>query len=212
MAGRPQEFTRETQRLALLRQQHRCASCGTPIADIGEAGRARHKFLEGAHAHHVKPVKFGGTNHVNNCVVICQSCHYSVHEGGNYRFGTVVGTPDDFPLYHGPILNRIAVTMAAREIASARLTKTPSRPTSVRSSRCARRDQFRFSSAAAGLGPRCLQALSKCVRNAFPEEPIHDKVLSHLVSRHVAVVKGLAYEVLFLRRRSPPLLSPWSKA
>jgi hypothetical protein len=30
-------------------------------------------------------------------------------------------------------------------------------------------------------------------RRAFPEEPIHDKVLSHLMNRRVAVVKGFAY-------------------
>ncbi len=101
MGTRSQEFTRRTQELALLRQQRLCASCGTPIFKIGEAGRPQHKFSEGAQAHHVKHVKFGGTNHVDNCVVICQSCHYSVHEGGNYRFGTVEGTPSDFPHYYG---------------------------------------------------------------------------------------------------------------
>ena len=102
MGRRPQEFTRNAQEAALRRQHNLCASCGTPITKIGEAGRADHKFSEGAQAHHVKHVKFGGTNHVDNCVVICWSCHYSVHEGGNYRFGTVVGTPDDFPYYGGP--------------------------------------------------------------------------------------------------------------
>src|SRR5256885_2032927 len=30
-------------------------------------------------------------------------------------------------------------------------------------------------------------------RKAFPEEPIHDKVISHLVNRRIAAVKGLAY-------------------
>ena len=98
---RPQEFTRRTQELALLRQKHLCASCGTPIAEIGEAGRASHKFAEGAQAHHIKHAKFGGTNHLDNCVVICWSCHYSVHEGGNYRFGTVEGTVENFPHYRG---------------------------------------------------------------------------------------------------------------
>jgi 5-methylcytosine-specific restriction endonuclease McrA len=68
---------------------------------IGDAGRAEHRFAEGAQAHHIKHVKFGGTDHLDNCVVICWSCHYSVHEGGNYRFGTVTGTPDDFPHYNG---------------------------------------------------------------------------------------------------------------
>jgi 5-methylcytosine-specific restriction endonuclease McrA len=101
MVKSQQEFTRRTQEQALLRQKHLCASCGTPIAEIGEAGRASHRFGESAQAHHIKHAKFGGTNHLDNCVVICWSCHYSVHEGGNYRFGTVVGTVDDFPHYHG---------------------------------------------------------------------------------------------------------------
>lgn len=101
MRSRQQEFTRKTQELALLRQQNRCASCGTPILQIGDRGRARHKFGEGAQTHHIKHVKLGGTNDLANCAVLCWSCHYSVHEGGNYRFGTVVGTSTDFPYYHG---------------------------------------------------------------------------------------------------------------
>ena len=101
MGSRPQEFSRKTQKLALLRQQHLCASCATPIAEIGERGRNQHRFGEGAQAHHLKHVKLGGTNHVDNCVVICWSCHYSVHEGGSYRLGTVVGKPEDFQHYFG---------------------------------------------------------------------------------------------------------------
>jgi 5-methylcytosine-specific restriction endonuclease McrA len=95
------EFTRAIQELALARQKFVCASCGTPIFKIGEAGRVNHKFGEGAQAHHIKHVKFGGTGDLGNCVVICQSCHYSVHEGGNYRFGNVVGKQTDFPYYSG---------------------------------------------------------------------------------------------------------------
>jgi 5-methylcytosine-specific restriction endonuclease McrA len=101
MGSRPQDFKRKTQEAALLRQGNLCASCGTPITAIGEGGRAAHKFGEGAQAHHVRHAKLGGTNHVDNCVVICWSCHYSAHEGGNYRFGTVIGTQDDFPFYDG---------------------------------------------------------------------------------------------------------------
>ena len=33
--------------------------------------------------------------------MLCWSCHYSVHEGGNYRHGTVIGEPDDFPHFNG---------------------------------------------------------------------------------------------------------------
>ena len=101
MGTRLYEFTRRTQELALRRQQSLCGSCGTPIVKLGNAGREQHRFGEAAQAHHIKPIKFGGTNRVDNCIVVCESCHYSVHEGGNYRFGTVAGTPDDFPYYHG---------------------------------------------------------------------------------------------------------------
>jgi 5-methylcytosine-specific restriction endonuclease McrA len=102
MGGRRQEFSRETQELALRRQQGLCASCGTPISAIGKAGQAAHKFGEAAQAHHIKHVKLGGTNDLANCAVLCWSCHYSVHEGGNFRFGLIVGTPIDFPYYNGP--------------------------------------------------------------------------------------------------------------
>ena len=101
MANRMQEFTRKTKALALARQKHLCASCGTPIAGLGRTDQALHKFGESAQAHHIKHVKVGGTNNISNCVVICGSCHYSVHEGGNFRFGSVSGTAEDFPYFSG---------------------------------------------------------------------------------------------------------------
>lgn len=99
--ARPNEFSVITQELALARQRNKCASCGVRIARLGEAGQAVHRFGESAQAHHMRPVKAGGTGAEDNCVVICQSCHYSVHEGGNYRYGTVVGTEADYPYYNG---------------------------------------------------------------------------------------------------------------
>ena len=97
--NRAGDFSLGTQRMALFRQKFKCALCGTPIFELGNAGRADHEYGEGAHAHHVRHLKAGGWNNVANCVIICQSCHYSVHEGGNYRFGTVNGTPADYPYY-----------------------------------------------------------------------------------------------------------------
>jgi 5-methylcytosine-specific restriction endonuclease McrA len=102
MTNRLHEFTRTTQKLALARQKNLCASCGALITALGQAGRHAHKFGESAQAHHIKHVKLGGTNNLGNCAVICWSCHYSVHEGGNYRFGPVSGTPEDFPYFRGP--------------------------------------------------------------------------------------------------------------
>jgi len=96
-----EEFLRTTQQFALARQKNRCACCGTVIRSLGDEGRAYHQYGEGARAHHIKHAKFAGGNDVDNCVVICESCHYSVHEGGNYRHGTVIGRPGDFPFFRG---------------------------------------------------------------------------------------------------------------
>jgi hypothetical protein len=34
-------------------------------------------------------------------VILCRSCHYSAHEGGNYRYGTVLGRKQDFRYSNG---------------------------------------------------------------------------------------------------------------
>ena len=99
--ARENEFLPSTQKIALMRQQNRCASCGTRIGALGNAGRAEHRFGEGAQAHHVRHVKFGGSAAADNCVILCQSCHYSVHEGGNFRFGRVLGRKKDYPYLRG---------------------------------------------------------------------------------------------------------------
>jgi len=96
---RPNEFTRPTMELALVRQRYRCAACGTRIHSLGELGRKDHRFGEAVHAHHVLHIKLGGDNSLRNCVIICQACHYNAHEGGNYRYGTVRGEVKDFPHY-----------------------------------------------------------------------------------------------------------------
>lgn len=95
------EFSRATQERALVRQKHHCASCGAQIAYLGEACRSGHPYGEGAQAHHIRHVKLGGTNALVNCVILCWSCHYSAHEGGRYRTGSVVGRKGDFPHFNG---------------------------------------------------------------------------------------------------------------
>jgi 5-methylcytosine-specific restriction endonuclease McrA len=95
------EFLKSTMEMALTRQKNHCASCGEIIYTLGVSGRGEHRFGEVSHAHHIEHAKFGGSNAIENCVVICQSCHYSAHEGGNYRDGTVRGKKDDFPYYTG---------------------------------------------------------------------------------------------------------------
>jgi 5-methylcytosine-specific restriction endonuclease McrA len=101
---RPREvrFTRTVQAAALARQKYRCACCGETIAGLGEAGRAAHRFGEIAQAHHMRHASAGGTGAVDNCVILCQSCHYSAHEGGNYRYGSVRDTAAaDYPHFNG---------------------------------------------------------------------------------------------------------------
>jgi 5-methylcytosine-specific restriction endonuclease McrA len=101
MPHRFDEFTVGTQQEALARQRYKCASCGTLILGLGQVGQKAHRFGEGAHAHHVLHIKLGGTATLDNCVILCQSCHYSAHEGGNYRYGTVIGRRQDFPHFNG---------------------------------------------------------------------------------------------------------------
>jgi 5-methylcytosine-specific restriction endonuclease McrA len=95
MSGRDpsQEFTEGTIQLAKVRQKNCCGSCGRDLLTSGE----------GMQAHHIIHVKFGGSNLVDNCVVLCKACHYSVHEGGNYRYGTVIGRETDFPFFRASL-------------------------------------------------------------------------------------------------------------
>ena len=95
------EFSSSIKDLALVRQAYLCALCGEDIKKLGKDGRFAHRYGEIAHAHHILHVKLGGGNNLSNCVILCQSCHYSVHEGGKYRTGMIVGTRKDFPYFLG---------------------------------------------------------------------------------------------------------------
>ena len=98
---REQNFSRVTKREALERQKHRCASCGETIHELESSGRESHKYGEAARAHHLIHVQQGGTNEIFNCVILCESCHYSIHEGGNYRSKDVRADKSDYPHYDG---------------------------------------------------------------------------------------------------------------
>ncbi|MBI1178937.1 MAG: hypothetical protein GC201_00160 [Alphaproteobacteria bacterium] len=82
MADKHTPFPAYVQKLALARQKFRCASCGTRILGIGKSGAQGHTFGEGAEGHHVIPHKMGGPITLENCVVLCRSCHLSAHQGG----------------------------------------------------------------------------------------------------------------------------------
>lgn len=99
--SRPEDFSESTKQSALCRQCFLCGSCGEHIASVDSTGQSAHFYGEAAQAHHIRPIRFGGTSSLENCVILCQSCHYSAHEGGSYRTGTVIGDTDDYPYYHG---------------------------------------------------------------------------------------------------------------
>jgi 5-methylcytosine-specific restriction endonuclease McrA len=96
------EFSSKTIKAALKRQDSRCASCGTRIFRLGRDPGA-HAFGECAEGHHIRHAKAGGNSSAENCVVICKSCHYSAHGGGDFRDNSepMQGKPQDFPYYGG---------------------------------------------------------------------------------------------------------------
>lgn len=93
------EFSRSTQEVALSRQGRRCGSCGESIHSLGEAGRSSHRFGEIAHAHHILHCQQGGSRGPENCVILCEACHYSAHEGGNYQSKSVTADASMYPYY-----------------------------------------------------------------------------------------------------------------
>jgi 5-methylcytosine-specific restriction endonuclease McrA len=95
------EFSTTTKEQAFARQKNRCGSCGASINKLGFDSILRNKYGERAEAHHIEHIKYGGLSSVENCVIICQSCHYSLHEGGNYRYGTVIGKKKDYSYFKG---------------------------------------------------------------------------------------------------------------
>jgi len=78
------EFSSKTIKEAFARQAGYCASCGIRIPKLGNAGAKDHYFGERAEAHHVRPVLAGGTAQVENCVILCRTCHYSAHQAGQW--------------------------------------------------------------------------------------------------------------------------------
>jgi 5-methylcytosine-specific restriction endonuclease McrA len=80
-----EEFPESVKQNALTRQNNKCGSCGEDIESLRQIGQISHKYGEGARAHHMRHCQMGGTNEESNCVILCEACHYSVHNGGDYR-------------------------------------------------------------------------------------------------------------------------------
>ena len=97
------EFSNQIKMQALSRQEFLCGSCGDLIVPFSRNELVSVAWDETAHAHHRKPIKMGGGGNVENCVILCETCHYSAHEGGSYAHGTVWGRIKDFPYFYGSI-------------------------------------------------------------------------------------------------------------
>jgi hypothetical protein len=93
---RPFDFTETVANEARLRQNGKCACCGMSLDDVME------------NAHHVIPNQSGEAKNpdhawlmkVENCVILCEDCHYRVHQDGRYQNGAIAG-PDYYPYSHG---------------------------------------------------------------------------------------------------------------
>ena len=101
MGSRPEEFPNRIKLQALSRQDFLCGGCGCLIVPFGGRTLVSVAWGETAHAHHRRPIRSGGRGTLHNCVILCESCHYSAHEGGDYARGTVVGRPEDYLYFYG---------------------------------------------------------------------------------------------------------------
>jgi 5-methylcytosine-specific restriction endonuclease McrA len=94
--ARPFDFDQRTRREAFLRHWNRCAHCGRSLSDLFD------------HSHHVIPNQTGSLSNpadaflrsVDNCVILCDTCHERVHEDGRYRTGAVAPA-EYYPYSHG---------------------------------------------------------------------------------------------------------------
>lgn len=78
------KFSESTKQRSRFRQRGKCVHCNESL-DWQE------EF-----AHHLYPHALGGADCVDNCVVLCGSCHYRVHNDGRFRSG-IVAPRDYFP-------------------------------------------------------------------------------------------------------------------
>lgn len=73
--GRRGDFSRSTLHAALERQGGRCAFCGVPLQTPWSQGDYP------GNAHHLKPLKHGGTDVLDNCVYLCWGHHQLIGHG-----------------------------------------------------------------------------------------------------------------------------------
>ena len=90
------DFNDHVRNQAFFRQWNLCAHCGRSLIHVYD------------NAHHVVPNQLGRPDiagdswmrEVDNCVILCQTCHHRIHGNGRFRSGAVASA-DDFPYSHG---------------------------------------------------------------------------------------------------------------
>ena len=81
-------FSDATKNAARLRQWGLCGRCGHNLDHLWEE------------AHHIRPQALGGSDDVDNCVVLCDKCNQAAHNFGNFR-SLIVAPRDYFPFFNG---------------------------------------------------------------------------------------------------------------
>ena len=71
-------FSRSIIDQAYLRQRYRCGMCG------GSLQRLWNDYGQDSFAHHIRRVADGGSHTLDNCVILCETCHQQAHNWGNY--------------------------------------------------------------------------------------------------------------------------------
>jgi predicted restriction endonuclease len=73
--SRPNEFSETTKQAAIQRQKGRCAFCGIRLTTQWTLGPVQ------GEAHHLKPILYGGTSDLDNCVYLCWAEHKLLGHG-----------------------------------------------------------------------------------------------------------------------------------
>lgn len=102
--ARKNEFLRSTKKDAVCRQKGKCAFCGVLLNTPWTEGEYR------GYAHHLRPIRHGGTAALDNCVYLCWGHHLLIGHGmapfGIDKQGGDSSTwiqleKDDFPFWDG---------------------------------------------------------------------------------------------------------------
>jgi predicted restriction endonuclease len=73
--ARTNEFTRATKHAAIECQGDNCAFCGVSLETPWTDGDYK------GYAHHLRPIRHGGTGDLNNCVYLCWGHHLLIGHG-----------------------------------------------------------------------------------------------------------------------------------